>query len=397
MLQELFHREALHESASHMKTRKRYQIPRFDLRFVMLEELRRLGMNTNQTYLDVSLFMHLLSSPENFYLGMKKIKLSKSKLHRPRIKNLYVEKYFPNLMPDSKHNLIREIVSPSSSSNDEKHLNWYQFGVRMWIMHDEVLYNGWDVHWSQSVWEPTIGIILFLNVLVPLIVGMYCFLSPTRSTHLTHTHTHTGTDDWQNNYAGLALTFDFIFGVDMFLRWIFRGTAGCQHIRDYVDLACFVIPAIADIWAFLIWPHISDSDNTKAIIQLLVFIRLVRLVKLLLWVPQLRIMAQTFSHPALYNQIFIVLTTAILSTMLFAAAGMIWLGGVVHEDIYESDGITLNQNFSRWCYNEKAGEVYLECTFISLSLSLSTHSPTHTHSPTPTHTHTYIHRHERIR
>ena len=69
MLQELFHREALHESASHMKTRKRYQIPRFDLRFVMLEELRRLGMNTNQTYLDVSLFMQLLSSPENFYLG----------------------------------------------------------------------------------------------------------------------------------------------------------------------------------------------------------------------------------------------------------------------------------------------------------------------------------------
>ena len=28
MLQELFHREALHESASHMKSRKRYQIPR---------------------------------------------------------------------------------------------------------------------------------------------------------------------------------------------------------------------------------------------------------------------------------------------------------------------------------------------------------------------------------
>ena len=147
----------------------------------------------------------------------------------------------------------------------------------------------------------------------------------------------------------------------MFLRWLFRGTAGCQHIRDYVDFACFVIPAVADIWAFLIWPHISDSDNTKAIIQMLVFIRLVRLVKLLLWVPQLRIMAQTFSHPALYHQIFIVLTTAVLSTMIFAAAGMLWLGGVVHEDIYESDGVTINTEFDRWCYNEKAGEIYLEC------------------------------------
>ena len=145
----------------------------------------------------------------------------------------------------------------------------------------------------------------------------------------THTHTHiSGTNEWQDDYAALALTFDFIFGVDMFLRWLFRGTSGCQHIRDYVDFACFVIPALADIWAFLIWPHISDSDNTKAVIQLLVFIRLVRLVKLLLWVPQLRIMAQTFSHPALYHQIFIVLTTALLSTMLFAAAGMLWLGGV---------------------------------------------------------------------
>ena len=154
------------------------------------------------------------------------------------------------------------------------------------------------------------------------------------SSHSTQTHTHThtpGTDEWQDNYAGLALTFDFIFGLDMFLRWLFRGTAGCQHIRDYVDFACFVIPALADIWAFLIWPHISDSDNTKAIVQMLLFIRLVRLVKLLLWVPQLRIMAQTFSHPALYHQIFIVLTTAVLSTMIFAAAGMLWLGGVVRR------------------------------------------------------------------
>ncbi len=205
MLQELFHREALHESASHMKSRKRYQIPRFDLRFVMLEELRRLGMNTNQTYLDVSLFMQLLSSPENFYLGTEKLKLSQSKLHRPRIKNLTIERWYPNLMPKADRNFIQEIVSPRCVSpfQPNKSLNWYQCGVRMWITHDEASYNGWDMHWSQSVWEPVIGIFLFLNVVVPLIVGMF-YISltqlkclshltqmPLSSNSMKHSHTHT--------------------------------------------------------------------------------------------------------------------------------------------------------------------------------------------------------------